>query len=372
MKCGSRFHPRVGALAREIEGGDGGFSLHVSFAICEVSQADCAGCEYSHPARVPTLWQNPAGPESSGCIVVTSPARRLNKFLHEHGAFMRFIALLWVVGILSGCQTIAVKDQDLIRPDSVTGWKSKGAFDGEKLKAVLPKATLSEEQIPVQQAGGDVTIKGVSVTLPEVKTTVLYFGGNLTHVDENGPFLSRLSAACPANFATFDYRGYGRSNGQPDVRVLSEDALRIYDHVRAKTKGKLLVYGYSLGGFMAGHIAANRAIDGLVLEATGTTVAELVDARVPWYAKPLVTVSISDTLKLVDNLSAVSQFKGKALVITGGNDRMMPAQLGKKLFDALPSQEKVYVLVPEGTHSRLTEDANVRRAYCELVGKLGS
>lgn len=285
---------------------------------------------------------------------------------------MRFIAIMLVAGSLSGCQSFAVKDLDMIRPDNLTGWKSKGAFDSGKLQAVLPQATLSEEAIPVQQGADLVTIKGVSVSVPQAKTTVLYFGGNVSHVDDNGPFLARLAAACPANFATFDYRGYGRSNGQPDAQVLREDALRIYDHVRARTTGRLVVYGYSLGGFMAGHVAANRAIDGLVLEATGTTVAEVVDARIPWYGKPLVTVTLSDNLKSVDNLSAVSQFKGKALVITGGNDRTMPPRLGKKLFDNMPSQEKEYVEVPAGTHSKLTEDARARQAYCGLVGKLGA
>jgi uncharacterized protein len=286
------------------------------------------------------------------------------------------VLTMWVVlavSMLSGCQSVSVKDLDLIRPDSVTGYKTKSVFDAAKLQGMLPQAKLSEEQIPVRQAGAeDVTLKGVTVTLPEAKTTVLYFGGNVTHVDENAPFLARLAASCPANFTTFDYRGYGRTNGQPDALVLKDDALRIYDHVRAKTTGKLLVYGYSLGGFMAGHIAANRAIDGLVLEGSGTTPAEVVDARIPWYFKPLVTVTLSDNLKKIDNLAAVSRYQGRALVITGGNDQIMPAHLGKKLFDSMPSREKEYVLVPEGTHSKLSDDARVRAQYCALVRQLGS
>lgn len=296
---------------------------------------------------------------------------------------MRKLLVLAGVGSLSlgltACQNVAVKDSDLIRPDNLTGYKTKAVFDAEKLNKVLPQAQLKEEAILVQTSGadatqmkeGNVTIKGVSVTLPEAKATVLYFGGNLTHVDENGPLLSNLYAACPANFATFDYRGYGRSNGAPDVHVLKEDALRIYDHVRAKTQGKLVVYGFSLGSFMAGYIAANRPVDGLVLEGSSTNPYELINARIPWYYRPFVTVTVSDNLKTVDNQAAVSAFTGKALVITGENDVSTPAELGRKLFESMPSQDKNYYMVPNGTHSALNKDPQVRTMYCNFIQKLG-
>ncbi len=284
---------------------------------------------------------------------------------------MRFYVLMLLVCGLSACKSIVVKDLDLIRPDNLTGYKTKAVFDQEKLQKILPSAQLKDEQIVVAQAGVEpVTIKGVRAVLPDAKTTVLYFGGNLTHVDENAPILAKLSATCPANFTTFDYRGYGRTNGQPDALLLKEDALRIYDFVRASTSGKLLVYGYSLGGFMASHIAANRSIDGLVLEGSATTPAQVVDAQIPWYFKPFVNVTISDNLKTIDNLAATSQYKGKILVITGGKDTTMPAYLGQQLYDNSPSQEKQYVFVENGTHSNLTNDARVKAQYCELLNKL--
>lgn len=284
---------------------------------------------------------------------------------------MRFFMLMLLVCGLSACKSIVVKDLDLIRPDNLTGYKTKAVFDQEKLQKILPSAQLKDEQIVVAQAGVEpVTIKGVRAVLPDAKTTVLYFGGNLTHVDENAPILAKLSATCPANFTTFDYRGYGRTNGQPDALLLKEDALRIYDFVRASTSGKLLVYGYSLGGFMASHIAANRSIDGLVLEGSATTPAQVVDAQIPWYFKPFVNVTISDNLKTIDNLAATSQYKGKILVITGGKDTTMPAYLGQQLYDNSPSQEKQYVFVENGTHSNLTNDARVKAQYCELLNKL--
>jgi pimeloyl-ACP methyl ester carboxylesterase len=284
---------------------------------------------------------------------------------------MRRLFALLSVCTLSACQTVAVKDLDLIRPDNLTGYKTKAVFDTGKLKEILPQARMREEAISVSQATADpVLLKGVSVALPESTTTILYFGGNLTHVDENAPRLSKIAAFCPVNFSTFDYRGYGRSNGQPDVLILKADALRIYDHIRAQTQGKLIVHGFSMGSFMAGHIAANRPLDGLILEASSTTPHELINAQIPWYYKPFVTVTISDNLKSVDNSASVSRYQGKALIITGEKDSSTPAHLGRKLFENMPSQEKQYIMVPNGTHNNLIKDSQVKTDYCHFIQKI--
>ncbi|MFC0351781.1 alpha/beta hydrolase [Undibacterium danionis] len=281
---------------------------------------------------------------------------------------MRFLFALISIFSLSACQTYVVRDLDLIRPDYLTGYKTKEVFDAEKLNKTLPEARLKEEVISANQMNSEIVqIKGLSVVLPEAKTTVLYFGGNLTHVDENAPHLSKIAASCPVNFATFDYRGYGRSNGQPDALVLKDDSLRIYDHVRAKISGKLVVHGFSLGSFMAAYIAANRSVDGLVLEGSSTYPDELVNAQIPWYFKPFVTVTVSDNLKTISNTQAVSNFVGKVLVITGEKDTSTPAYLGRALFESIPSQEKEYIMVPNGTHNNLMSNPQVQVSYCKLV-----
>lgn len=287
---------------------------------------------------------------------------------------MRLKIVMLAICTLSACQKYVVKDLDLIRPDSVTGYKTKTVFDAEQLQKIVPQAVLQEEVIAaVPSAGADVknndtpVLKGILVKIPEATVTVLYFGGNLSHVDDNGPRLARLSTACPINYATFDYRGYGRSAGTPDVLTLRDDALRIYDDVRAKTSGKLIVHGYSLGSFIAGYIAANRTLDGLVLEGSGTTPFEVIQARIPWYYKPFVTVSVSDNLKLVDNLAAVSNYAGKALMVSGENDVSTPEPLARKVYENMSSAQKEYVFVPGGTHYNLLNDPSAKNAYCKFM-----
>jgi pimeloyl-ACP methyl ester carboxylesterase len=264
-----------------------------------------------------------------------------------------------------------VKDLDLIRPDYLTGYKTKKVFDTQQLQGILPHAVMQEVSVPSPPSSAataeSVVLNGISVNTPEAKATVLYFGGNLSHVDDNGPRLARIASACPMNYATFDYRGYGRSMGVPDVLSLRDDALKIYDSVRAKTTGKLIVHGYSLGSFIAGFIAANRTVDALVLEGSGTTPYEVIQARIPWYYKPFVTVTVSDNLKQVDNRAAVANYSGKALLISGENDVSTPEPLARRLYDSMPSTLKEYVLVPNGTHYNLLNYPEAKKAYCNLL-----
>jgi len=59
------------------------------------------------------------------------------------------------------------------------------------------------------------------------------------------------------NVFLWNYRGYGRSEGKPSPNILRADADKVYDYI-LKTlgvKGKIGVYGRSLGGIAASHLA---------------------------------------------------------------------------------------------------------------------
>ena len=55
----------------------------------------------------------------------------------------------------------------------------------------------------------------------------------------------------------WNYRGYGLSDGTPDPYNIRNDADKIYKYLREemKLKGKIGVYGRSLGGIPTTHLA---------------------------------------------------------------------------------------------------------------------
>lgn len=103
--------------------------------------------------------------------------------------------------------------------------------------------------------------------------TVIHFhgsDGNISNSVKNSYWLS----AYGFNVFAFDYRGYGRSSGEPSRRGVVEDAVAAIDYVRSRTEvdaDKICLFGQSLGGQLA-IVAADKAgtqgIQAVVADAT--------------------------------------------------------------------------------------------------------
>jgi len=73
-----------------------------------------------------------------------------------------------------------------------------------------------------------------------------------------------------------EFRGYGRSGGEPSQAALTEDAVRFYDILAARPEidaARIVLHGRSLGGGVAVQLAAARPAAALVLESTFTSAA---------------------------------------------------------------------------------------------------
>jgi pimeloyl-ACP methyl ester carboxylesterase len=65
------------------------------------------------------------------------------------------------------------------------------------------------------------------------------------------------------SFALFNYRGYGKSEGEPSESALFRDALEIYDLIAARSavdKQRIVAMGRSLGSGVAAFLASQRPV----------------------------------------------------------------------------------------------------------------
>ena len=102
---------------------------------------------------------------------------------------------------------------------------------------------------------------------------ILFFHGNgeiVSDYDDLGPVYNRMGI----NFLPVDYRGYGRSGGEPTVSSMMRDCLTVYDFTRKWLsdngfKGPFIVMGRSLGSASALELASRHVdnIDGLIIES---------------------------------------------------------------------------------------------------------
>lgn len=104
----------------------------------------------------------------------------------------------------------------------------------------------------------------------------------------------------------FDYRGYGRSRGNPPEKGLYEDALAAYGHLTETLHiepRRIVLFGRSLGAAVAGVVGSQRPAAGLILESAFPSVEAL--ARVHYFGLSAHWL-ISARYDLVERLKLVS------------------------------------------------------------------
>lgn len=175
--------------------------------------------------------------------------------------------------------------------------------------------------------------------------SVIYFhgnGGNLSYCDWVGAELS----ARGLDVLIFDYRGYGRSEGEPvGERELYADADAAYDFLtkeRGVAPGSVVLYGQSLGTAAAIDLASRRECGALVVESGLSSAADMAGAIMPWLPRFVRGL----TKNKLDSASKIARVSCPVLVVHGGRDDLIPAEQGRRLFDA--AREPKHLKIIEG------------------------
>jgi len=147
------------------------------------------------------------------------------------------------------------------------------------------------------------------------------------------------------NLFIFDYRGYGRSEGTPDidgVHLDTEAALEALalELPRAKQDG-IIVFGESLGGAIAVYTVAKShymdRVKALVLDSTFSSYREIVREMIAgsiigWPFQYPLSFLVSDDyspVKFIKNVSPVL-----VVIIHGTNDKSAAIHHGRALYEA--------------------------------------
>lgn len=203
--------------------------------------------------------------------------------------------------------------------------------------------------IPVEQ---DVVVGGRFHMKDKASPSILFFHGNgeiVADYDELGPHYNELGM----NFLPVDYRGYGRSTGEPTVTAMMRDGHVLFGFVTRWLKengfhGPLIVMGRSLGSASALELAAayGDRIDGLVVESGFA------------YAGPLLSLLGIHARAIgfreeegFRNTDKIRAFKKPTLVIHAEFDHIIPFSDGQALYDASGAPEKTLVMIPGANHN---------------------
>lgn len=165
-----------------------------------------------------------------------------------------------------------------------------------------------------------------AVYLPNTNATftILYSHGNAEDLGDIRPILDMFRNAGFAVFS-YDYRGYGTSEGKASTRNALRDAEAAYRYLADSlhvSPGRIIVHGRSVGAGLALHVAAREPVAGVILESPFVSAFQVLT---------VIRVSPLDKFRNIDLIRKVHQ---PILIIHGTDDNIIPCWHGQKLFEA--------------------------------------
>ena len=203
--------------------------------------------------------------------------------------------------------------------------------------------------------------RGGALARVETDRALLYLHGNAGNISHRRDIIDSL-AALPAHVLALDYRGYGRSEGEPTEQGLYRDALAAWEYLtkaRGFAEARVAVFGESLGGAVAVDLAARVRPCALVLQSTFTSVADMAAEVMPFVPRFIIRTKM-------DSLGKIARVGCPVLVVHSPADEVVPYKFGRRLYDAAPGPKQFYE-IKNAPHNSAHDIGGA--AYYEAVGK---
>ena len=237
-----------------------------------------------------------------------------------------WVAIIYVViliGIYSLQNYVIFQPKDL---DKNHVYKFKNPFEEYFLK------TTDNVELNVLLFKTEMTRKGL----------VLYFHGNAGNLSRWGKihedFVSR-----GYDIAILDFRGYGKSTGNPSEEPFYEDAKLFYDWALEKyPDDKFIIFGRSLGCAVASNLAMKVDIEKVILETPFFNISDAIRGHITRVLLPF------DLRNDFPNNQHIQKIKEPIFIFAGTKDRVVLNSSTEKLKPFLKTNDRYIVIEGKG------------------------
>jgi hypothetical protein len=189
--------------------------------------------------------------------------------------------LLISILVLVACQRIISLDDFLFEPTQIDEYLRPEDFDDEwGTRFIIPGSLI--EPVPLTSMGNTIYgffVYGHPDSANNNQITILYCHGKDENINRYWTWVEHFWEM-GYNVFIFDYQGYGKSEGNPSGEALFSDGLESLNYLQARTDidpSKIILYGWSLGTFVASYLAADEFHPaGLILESAPTSASILL------------------------------------------------------------------------------------------------
>lgn len=275
--------------------------------------------------------------------------------------------LITLTLLLSGCAINITPASFIYQSEKV-----EPQLDIKAIDVKMSNAPSSVSNISVITPNG-ITLNGIKLTKTDAIVNVILFGGNGMRISASAGILNHF-ALLPANVIWFDYQGMGVSEKSAELSIdaLKSDALTVFDFAKHEFTAQLplVVHGVSMGSLIAGYVASERHIDGLVLDGAISSVPKLVENLIPIWSKLFSTVTVSPELSEINNEELIAQYTNPLLILSGENDETTPLIYSQQLLDISPSVIKSIKVLPDTKHAQTMKKSEAITAYQLFINEL--
>jgi alpha-beta hydrolase superfamily lysophospholipase len=300
--------------------------------------------------------------ETTSAAVVLQPRPRPRRSSRGRWLAAGAMALTGVAALV-GCQSIETRQRQWIfQPSKDTWWAGAAAAQG--MAPVWIDFQSKESGKPARLHG--LWLANEAPDAP----VLLYLHGARWNVTGSAGRMRRMQEL-GFSVLGIDYRGFGQSSDSGDDPGPSE--ARAYEDARAAwdwlaghhPDRRRYVFGHSLGSAIAVQLASEVSdASGLIVEAGFPSIAAVVSTfKWGWLpVGPLIS-------QRFDAESRIARVKAPVLVVHGSDDRLIPAALGRTLYEKATAPKR-FVLVEGGSHhsTNAIGQAEYGAALHELFG----
>jgi uncharacterized protein len=180
---------------------------------------------------------------------------------------------------------------------------------------------------------------------------VLIFHGNAGCAVDRFHYADSFQAVEPMDVFILEYPGYGGRAGSPSQATLLRAAQEALDNVPQSCS--VFAVGESLGTGVAAWLAGTYPdrVRGVYLVAPYTRMSAVAQKHMPLFP---VKAMLRDRYPADQWLA---QYRGAVAVLLAGRDEVVPAELGRALFDGYHGPKKLWI-EPEAGHNEVHQPAS--------------
>ncbi len=205
------------------------------------------------------------------------------------------------------------------------------------------------------------TLNGLLFKVSDPKGVVLFFhnhSGNIEHWSRSATYINHLNY----DALLIDYRGYGKSTGSFNEKLMMEDSKLWYDFTKDLYDENLItVYGRGIGGTFATYAASLNKPKRLILESP------LYDMMfTSKYVYPYIPFKSLISKYRFDTASSIKNVKCKIYIFHGKLNKLVDYRNSVKL-EELSKENIDLMIIPDGNHYNLVNHQMYLNKIAELL-----